>query len=240
VFEPRESCSEEECFAAFEKLFPRGFSGPDVLAEAPLDRLSGISSDDPKETERNIRELVGRCLWDIFSDNHDVITADGRALDLGSFRGSGGFLADYSYSKTGKDEFDYIDFYLGNTIARPEFQTTLLLIYEMIFRRLKRESLDWIYHFPRLNIVDLRPLRDALNQDAKPDWQDYSPSEAFAKEEENRRLDEEIAEMRRQLEESRNAAIEEALKHPPPATVQAYRNVYGRWPKGWPPEVGEE
>lgn len=33
-------------------------------------------------------KLLGLCLWDVFSDNHDVIAADGRVVHLGSFRGS--------------------------------------------------------------------------------------------------------------------------------------------------------
>jgi hypothetical protein len=37
--------------------------------------------------------LVGQCLWNILSDNHEVLAADGRVLDIGSFRASGGFLA---------------------------------------------------------------------------------------------------------------------------------------------------
>src|SRR5262249_22500500 len=42
----------------------------------------------PVEAAREIPELVGQCLWDIFSDNHEVVGPDGRLLDLGSFRAS--------------------------------------------------------------------------------------------------------------------------------------------------------
>jgi len=86
--------------------------------------------------------------------------------------------------------------------------------------------------------VDFRPLRQALDREGKPDWVDYSPAEALAKEAEDRQRDEKIAEFREQLEEGHNEAIEEALKQPPPTTVQAYRNVYGNWPEGWPPAPG--
>src|SRR5262249_30428677 len=42
----------------------------------------------PVEAAREIPELGGQRLWDIFSDNHEVVGPDGRLLDLGSFRAS--------------------------------------------------------------------------------------------------------------------------------------------------------
>ena len=56
----------------------------------------------------------------------------------------------------------------------------------MIFRRLRGRGLDWIYHFPRLYAIDLRPLEEALDRKDEPDWLNYSPSEALAKEEEQK------------------------------------------------------
>jgi len=41
------------------------------------------------EPERELQELVGRCLWDIFCHSHDVIAEVGRTLDLGSMRSAG-------------------------------------------------------------------------------------------------------------------------------------------------------
>jgi hypothetical protein len=40
----------------------------------------------PVDAREEVIELVGLCLWDVFSDNHDVIAADGGAIDIGSFR----------------------------------------------------------------------------------------------------------------------------------------------------------
>lgn len=50
--------------------------------------------DAPIEADEEIAHVVAMCLWDIFSDGHDVVDTDGRELSLGSFRSSGGFLAD--------------------------------------------------------------------------------------------------------------------------------------------------
>ena len=47
------------------------------------------------ESQEELMELVGLCLWDVFSDNHDVLDADDRVADVGSFRGAGAFLDEY-------------------------------------------------------------------------------------------------------------------------------------------------
>jgi hypothetical protein len=141
--------SVADLHALFDRLFPRGFAGADVLDEiAPegwdrspllacfhpsidrvfeerllmhrnlddLRRLGGrrhgsmtdVSSPEPtvedvrKEYEpsvvqqiEEVTELVGLCLWDLFSDNHEVIAADGRLADIGSFRGAGAFIDEH-------------------------------------------------------------------------------------------------------------------------------------------------
>jgi hypothetical protein len=203
---------------------------------SPQPTLNEVARDfheEPIEPKREVSELVGKCLWDVFSDNHDVIARDRRVFDLGSFRGAGGFLAELLNRQTGEERYDYIDFYLG-TIWISE-RADLTPVYRMIFRRLQSRAFDWVYQFPRLHIVDLRPLRDALKQGEEPDWLNYSPTAALALAEEERDRDRQIAELRESLEEGHREAVEEALKGPPPKTVLAYREVYGRWPRGWPP-----
>ena len=39
--------------------------------------------------------LIGLCLWDILSDNHDLILPDGRVVHLGSFKGAAGLISDF-------------------------------------------------------------------------------------------------------------------------------------------------
>ena len=46
---------------------------------------------------------------------------------------------------------------------------------------MQRHALRWVYHFPRLYLVDFRPLREALDREGKADWADYSPSKALAR-----------------------------------------------------------
>ena len=76
--------SEAECLDLLDRLFPDGPGGDDVRRE--------LASTEP---EAEVRERVGLCLWDIFSDNHDVTAPDGRRASLGSFRGSGGTIAEW-------------------------------------------------------------------------------------------------------------------------------------------------
>jgi hypothetical protein len=280
------SYSDAELHTEFDRLFPHGSAGPDVVQElapggwatSPLVAVFHPSVDQlykealvmhgnleclrrpddhrprspeptreaiereyrarPIEPEAEVRALVGQCLWDLFSDNHEVVAVeDGRVLDLGSFRCAGGVLADVANRQTGTAQYDYMDFYLG-TISVSQ-RADLTPVYAMIFRRLRRCGLDWIYHFPWLYAVDLRPLKEALDQDHQraPEWLNDSPSEALAREEEQKKHDRELAELRESLDAGYREAVEEALGAPPPSTVRAYQAMYGHFPRGWPPEV---
>lgn len=240
-----------------------------------LEEIRAQYQSEPVDPQRECRELVGMCLWDIFSDNHEVIGPDGRVVDLGSFRASAGFLAELVNTQLGHDPglaearemerlkkmigvtsiesimqmaqadaeekaaaqiYDYMNFYMGTQMVSG--RTDLASIYQMIFRRLQAAGCDWTYHFPRLNIVDLRPLREQMEQE-KTDFTDYDPSAAFAKEQEAATHNEEVSEMREKLDEAYRESVEEAQDEPPPKTVEIYRQVFGHFPEGWPP-VAEE
>lgn len=108
-------------------------------------------------------------------------------------------------------------------------------MYALIFRRLKALGLDWRYVHPRLHLVDLRRLRELLERGDAPEWLGYDPSEAFAREQEERKREQELAELRESLDKAYQESVQEARRNPPPRIVEAYRQVYGRWPDGWPP-----
>jgi hypothetical protein len=256
--------SDRECEAVFDRLFPFGFAGTDVLAEiAPdgwdqspllavfhpsaeqvhreavqmhrnirspfrrrergddrpepiLDDIRRNWSDEPVDRDREVRELVGRCLWDVFSDNHDVTAPDGRVVDIGSFRGAGDFIAECLNREIGEPRYDYMDFYLGTVWSSQ--RADLTPVYAMIFRCLARYGFDWKYTFPRVYTLTFehpdRPQRDVAAQ---------------LEEERKRR------ELRDMLDEDYRDAIERAKDEPAPRTIAAYREVYGRDPDGWPP-----
>jgi hypothetical protein len=267
----------------FDRLFPHGFTGADVLSEvapdgwerspllacfhpsveqlfeervaihrnleewrrlgrrrdgtAPLEPRPEPTREDvrreyepsPVNVEEEVTELVGLCLWDSFSDNHDVIAADGRLADIGSFRGAGAFLDEYlTRDQEGWRDGDYMRFYLGTIwISR---RADLAPVYAVILRRLKAAGADWVYHFPELGIVELAPADDTDNSDKK-----YSVSQAGVAELEAQKRRAEVERFRAELREANARAREEAMDRPPPATLRAYRQVYGRNPRGWPP-----
>lgn len=197
--------------------------------EPTLEEVRAEWTETAVNVAEEVTELVGQCLWDVFSDNHEVIAADGRIVDIGSFRGASAFLDEYLSGATESwREGDHMRFYMGTiwTSGRADLSP----VYEMIFRRLKSLSADWEYHFPELGLVDLSPLRPALEELAK-----YSPSEAFAKEQEEKEHQAELERARAELAEIHEQARREALDRPPPSTVRAYPAIYHRDPKGWPP-----
>jgi hypothetical protein len=174
------SYSDAELFAEFDRMFPQGFAGPEVVQELAPDG------------------------W----ENSPLLAAFHPSVSQMSF-------------------------YMG-TIWLAQ-RADLAPVYQTIFRRLRGRRLDWIYHFPRMHAIDLRPLKEALDRKHQPDWLNYSPSEALAKEAEQKKHDQELAEFRDSLDEGYREALEEALNAPPPTTVKAYEAVYERFPRGWPP-----
>jgi len=91
--------SEADLEAEFDRLFPQGFAGPDVVQElAPAGWESSplLAVFHPSLAQSYV-----------FSDGHQVTATDGRVLDLGSFRGSGGFLAEILNRQTGAEHYDY-------------------------------------------------------------------------------------------------------------------------------------
>lgn len=202
----------------------------------PAPRLEEIRSeyrDRPIEVDREVRELLGLCLWDIVSDNHKVVTECVREIDFGSFRASAGTIAVWLNGAIGSGvAYDYMDFYLGTIWVRE--RADLTAVYRLIFRRLRAASLDWIYHFPRLGLVRLGNVGEGPPGDT-PEWAGYDPSEALARKQEEKRREEETARLEVSLTEAHRENVERARRGPPPKTVEAYRSVYGHLPRGWPP-----
>ncbi len=198
--------------------------------EPTMEEVLAAWKEQPINVGEEVKELTGLCLWDVFSNNNDVIAADRRVVDIGSFRGASAFLDEYLEGPG--DRWNCGDehrFYMG-TIWISQ-RADLTPVYQMLFRRLKSLGADWEYHFPQLHVVDLSPLREAMEKREET----YSPSEAFGKEQEERERRVELEKAKAELEEIQNQARREAMDRPPPAIVRAYQEVYGHDPKGWPP-----
>ena len=172
----------------------------DVPLKRPptLEEIRAEYKETPVRPEEECRDIVGCVLWEIFSDNHSVIADDGREVDLGSFRGASSTLDAFDRGEaTDSDSGDWMDvwdrgdhmrFYCG--LAFIAGRTDYRPVYEMVFRRLRALGADWIYRFPRLGVVRFKKPEEA------DDPTNYSPSEAFAKEAEEREKEAEFARMR--------------------------------------------
>jgi len=211
--------------------------GRDKTPEPTLEEIRAEHQEKPVDPATECRELVGLCLWDIFSDNHEVVAPDCRVVDLGSFRASAGVIAEFLNGRPCGHGYNYMDFYMGTIWLSG--RADLGPVYLLLFRRLKALGFDWVYHFPRLMLVDMRPLLDSLKEQEpqEPEWASYDPSKALAEEQERAEHDAETASFREKLDEAHRHDVERAANQPPPNTVAAYQQVYGHLPLGWPPSM---
>jgi hypothetical protein len=221
----------------------RKTSPPEEEPQIMLDALRREMPADAPKPAKECADLLGCCLWDVFADNHDVRTAEGALVDLGSFRAAAGFIADFRQRRSHSEAWlnerrDYLEFYLGTWMVR--HRADLTPVYELIFRRMQQLGLDWQYVHPRLMLVDVRPLHEALESENVPEAVQYDPTENYWRERTEAAHDAEMADLRRHMDEAYRESVEEARHDPPPATVRAYQLVYGRFPAGWPPDGEDE
>ena len=73
----------------------RGNKNKNIEEQPPtLENIKKNFTPTTIEPEKELQELIGFCLWDIFSDNREVVD-ENRIYEIGSFRGAAGFIADY-------------------------------------------------------------------------------------------------------------------------------------------------
>jgi hypothetical protein len=212
-----------------------GSEEPESLAE-----FQARFTPAPVEAKQELTDLVGLCVWDIFSDNHDVTDPHGRAIDIGSFRGAGAFIAAFAAGQadgeggeTWPDRADYLRFYLGTIWIGGRCDLTP--VYVLIFRRMHAQGLDWRYVFPRLGVVRFEKPEDRDSPPGQHEWEGYSPSAAVARDLERRQREADAARFEAELDAMYRESVAKARHGPPPSTVAAYRQIYGRLPIGWPP-----
>lgn len=196
-------------------------------------KISDFTQDDLTDISEydEFFYILGLSTYDVFSNNHEVIGEDDRIYDLGSFRGSGGFIADYfngSFPDNSK-KYDYIDFYMGTIWIKG--RGTLTPFYEYIFQKLKEFNCDWKYSFPRLHLIDPKKIFDTSN-DVK--MEDYAPEKALEKQLEQDEIDNRTKKFQEELKKIYHEEFEEAKYKPLSQIVQAYKTIYGQLPNGHP------
>jgi len=192
---------------------------------------------DPTELSR----LVGLCLWDIFSDNNDLITPEGSICHVGSFRSTAGLIADFFNMPPGAEKpnlsdfrswsFDYMEFYMGSFLIGK--RTDLTPVYRMIFRRLKATGYSWKYVFTTIGVVRF----DKPDEAKTGNWQNYSASEAFGEDVERKQKEAAGDKLISDLDAINREAKKKARSGPTPKEVSSFRDVYGFMPEGWPPDL---
>jgi hypothetical protein len=219
--------SESACWDLLVRMFPNGLDDPEIVEQLSRRGAGEQSSDE-------CADLLGCCLWDVFSNSQEVFTTEGAVVNLGSFRSSAVFIADFRSRLRSNDSHprasDYLDFYMGT--FRLADEVDLGPAYDLIFSRMRSVELDWRYVHPRLYVMDLGELRDEVGAPEA-----YDPSEAIARQLERQQRETELAELRTSFDEAYRDSVEEARAGPPPATVQSYLRIYGRMPAGWPPSL---
>ena len=183
------------------------------------------------DPHREVVELLGRVIWDVFSNNHTVVDDHGNDCNLGSFRGTAGFIADEIVARYShlSDRYDYLDFYLGSSLSAQ--RADLTPVYRWVFGVLLNAGCQWRYSFPRLYSFSVAEPPEAN----KP--LDFDPSEAVRQELEAEARRDRHDTLADQLDALDAESVERARRAPPPPIVTAYRDVFGHWPDGWPPSA---
>ena len=234
IFHPTAAQQYEEAVQMQENLKGlRRVSRKKDEEETPPPRPEDFAEDSPGagNSDDELTKLLGDCLWLIFSDNHTVLDAEGGAYNLGSFRGSGRFIADFlnEHYLLSEGSFDYLDFYCAGLFTHDRADTTP--VFQLLFGRLRALGYDWEYSFPRTGIVDFSGLRE----DAPPDDPaQYDPTKAIQQEIERETRQRESDRLQAELDGAFEKEFEEAKYKLPPPAVRAYRLVYGRLPEGFP------
>jgi hypothetical protein len=176
--------------------------------------------------------ILGLTIYDIFSNNHEVITNKHELFDLGSFRGSGNFLATFlnEYLPNNKRKYGYMDFYMGTIWIKNDGD--LLPFYEFIFSVLKQKKCDWIYSFPRMHLIDFSNSETETMKHVKPE--DYDPESAMKSEFEALQNKRAVEKLQKELDDAFAKQFEEAKYETLIPVVQAYKNIYGCLPQGHP------
>ena len=169
----------------------------------------------------------------MFSDNNEVVSPDGRAYDLGSWRGSGDFIARFLNARLADEgvagaspwtdrPFNYLDFYMGLVGDSDEL---LRPLYVHLFERLKTRGCTWRYAPPAIHLFRFNSPEGQEEEDPSS----YDPGAAvldgIREQEDEAREDDLLRDLSEENDEAHQRAVDE-----PPQIVLAYRDVYGEMP----------
>jgi hypothetical protein len=198
--------------------------GNEFIPVGPLSFTDFLASEhyEPEAPDyyREFINLFTNCVWDIFSGNNAVMLGK-QKIDLGTWKGSAQFLADFVNHYAHSDyHFDSHDFYCGNIddIYRSEY----LPMYELIFKRLKDSSLDWMID------EDITMALDAEFGEEMEKTPEMKINEELLLGALNENMN---ADQMKRVQEELNREIKPQNNESDlPVVVQAYKNIYGKLP----------
>ena len=219
--------SDADCKEWFRKLFG-GIWNQEKLEEIiflnEAEKNEYYKDLSERNNEQKVKEshlvslagFLGDSFWAVFSNNHSVYLIDEEIeFDIGSFRGSGSFIAEFLESENSELQFSYIDFYMGHFGESNGTGKS----YEYIFKRLNENGFDWFYAYPELGIVDFtRPEND------KP--KEYNP---------NKSVEDEINKQcfLKIIDEINEETFNKIQNSPLSGIIKAYIKVFNKYPEGW-------
>lgn len=185
----------------------------------------------PKHWDKPPEYLIGLAVWDIFSNNHEVISSKHKIHHIGSWRGSGDTISDIINEHFREERtYGYLDFYMGSSFQTAN-ELNLEKIYVAIFKLLKSYGCDWHYAHPRIYLIDFGQKSEEDNPKQANLF--YNPNEAIEKELERKKKTDELKELQDKLDEDFDKRVAEAQKEPLPQIIKAFKGVYGYLPKGF-------
>ncbi len=222
---PQQQCEEEK---ALHERLNELTKNQTPVESINLNKYQQDDLNDVSGTEEFLY-VLGLSVYDIFSNNHEVYSNDNRVYNLGSFRGSGSFIAGFLNNKNlVSKNYGYLDFYMGTIWI--ESRANLLPFYEYIFQIIKNEKCDWNYCFPRLYLLNMH------NQETNETetMLDYKPEKSIANEMERIKKEMEMETFQNELDSSFQKEYEDATYKPLIPIIQAYKNIYKKLPEGHP------
>jgi hypothetical protein len=166
-----------------------------------------------------LARYLGDCLWGVFSNNHSVVTQEDVEFNIGSWRGAGGFIADFINKHIHKKSFDYLHFYLGHSNYFDSTHAEAKAGFQFVFSKLKAFDFDWHYEYPSMGVVD-------FSQQDESDLEAYDSTEKVEKEIAKQNLAD-------ALDTINHERKKEIMNAPTPPIIIAYANVFGKYPEGW-------
>ncbi len=212
----------QESFKLYERLNRLEDTSRDKVDREPP-RLEDFLPEDLSGIHPigEFRYLLAIAVYEIFSNNHQVLDESLKEYDMGSLRGSGRFLSEFlnMFYPEGIKVYDYMDFYY--TFPFIAHRSDLSPLFEFIFEKLKKRGMEWIYSVPEMSIIDW---------DTESSPNNFDPHRDLLEKQFNELL---IQRMENALEDI-NMAMRKKILSETPSIVKAYFAIYDKYPSGWP------